>query len=589
MVLTRMRRWLVLRVLIRDAIISIRRRGLRRFARRLLSVRSWMPMVFAGTNAGHAAWTEGENVVGGVDAPNETGVSRSIGHISGWALTNTGAIDRVTVYVDGRRVANARICQPRHDIRSDLPEARICGFQLNLHPDQIPADQDTISVEIEAHTTRGDSRRFPPRVLRLARQETADGPAGPADLRQSTPPRPPKPTSSRIKIAVFTHELGYGGGQLYLQELLRQLAHRSSLEGVVRCTTDGPLRDELSRLGYQIEICRAPSLLDAAEHDRETDAVRRWLSERDIDCVVANTLGGYYAINAAADAGIPNVWAIHESFPLETWSAYYTQELPGSEFFLSRIKAALRRCSAVVFESSATREMFLRHGCGVRFLKMPYGIDNSAADRFLTDFDRDSARARLGVAKDQKMILCMATFEPRKQQILLAQAFAEVLPRHPEATLWLVGHSPSQYSLALGQYLKRKGVDGSIRLVGVAPDPYPWYAMADGFALLSDLESMPRSLLEAMSFGLPALATRVFGIPELIDDERTGLLVEPSSLQNATRGLEKLLNLSDTQRHAIAQAAREKVRMNYDSRNYGEGYLSLIRGLVDQVGTTHRS
>ena len=220
---------------------------------------------------------------------------------------------------------------------------------------------------------------------------------------------------------------------------------------------------------------------------------------------------------------------------------------------------------------------------------MPYGIDNSAVDRFLRNFDRDSARARLGVAKDQKMILCMATFEPRKQQILLAQAFAEVLPRHPQATLWLVGESLSQYSLALRQYLKRKGVEASIRLVPVAPDPYPWYAMADGFALLSDLESMPRSLLEAMSFGLPAVATNVFGIPELIDDERTGLLVEPSSVQSATRGLDWLLNLSDTQRNSIAQAAREKVRMNYDSQNYGEGYLSLIRGLVAQVAAKPRS
>jgi glycosyltransferase involved in cell wall biosynthesis len=589
MVLARMRRSLVLRVLIRDAIISIRRRGLRKFIRRLLSVRSWMPLVFAAANAGHGEWTEGESVIGGIDTPNEAGVSRSIGQISGWALANPGAIDRITIHVDGHRIANARICQPRHDIRSDLPEARICGFQLNLHPDQMPADQDTISVEIEAHTTRGESRRLPPSVLRLARQETANGPATPPDLQQGTPLRSRKPANPRIKVAVFTHELSYGGGQLYLQELLRQLAHRADLEGIVRCPSDGPLCDELARLGYHIEICRAPSLLNAADHDRETDAVRRWLSERDIDCVIANTLGGYYAINAAADAGIPNVWAIHESFPLETWSAYYTHELPGSEFFLSRIKAALRRCSTVVFESNATREMFLRYGCGARFLKMPYGIDNSAADRFLGGFDRDSARARLGLAKNQKMILCMATFEPRKQQILLVQAFAEVLPRHPEAMLWLVGDSPSQYSLALGQYLKRKGVDGSVRTVGVAPDPYPWYAMADGYALLSDLESMPRSLLEAMSFGLPALATRVFGIPELIDDERTGLLVEPSSLQSATRGLDWLLNLSDMQRNSIAQAAQEKVRLNYDSQNYAEGYLSLIRGLVDQVAVTPRS
>jgi D-inositol-3-phosphate glycosyltransferase len=466
-----------------------------------------------------------------------------------------------------------------------LPEARICGFQINLRPDQMPADKDTIEVGFSAHTSQGDFRLFPPRVMRLgAQRRITYFPAAANDLQKSTARRPRKRADSRIKIAVFTHDLGFGGGQLYLQELLRQLAHRSDIEGVVRCPTDGPLRSELSRLGYMTEIYRTPSTSNVEEHDREIDAVRRWLLDNDFDCVISNTLGAYYAINAAAEGGIPSIWAVHESFPLETWSAYYTQELPGSDFFLSRIKAAFQSCSMVVFESDATREIFLQYGCGVRFVKMAYGVNNSAVDTFLRDFDRDNARDRLGVVKDAKMILCMATFEPRKQQILLAQAFAELLPRHAEATLWLVGASPSQYAVALGQYLERKGVGGSIRLVPVAPDPYPWYAMADGFALMSDLESMPRSLLEAMSFGLPVLATRVFGIPELIDHGRTGLLVEPSSLASASQGLSTLLGLSDTERHSMGCAARDKIRTSHDSRGYADGYLSLIKSLVDQAG-----
>jgi glycosyltransferase involved in cell wall biosynthesis len=60
--------------------------------------------------------------------------------------------------------------------------------------------------------------------------------------------------------------------------------------------------------------------------------------------------------------------------------------------------------------------------------------------------------------------------------------------------------------------------------------------MADGFALLSDVESMPRSIMEAMGFGLPVLASRVYGIPELIDDGKTGLLIEPNSRRSAAEG-----------------------------------------------------
>jgi D-inositol-3-phosphate glycosyltransferase len=589
-----MQKWFVLRVLIQDAIVSVRRRGFMRFAHILLTWRRWLPVLLANANANakananananasHAGSIDGQDIAGAIDESRDGRISRCIGHLSGWALSSSGAIDRVEIFVDGQWIADARICQPRHDIRSDLPEARICGFQLNLPPARIPDDHDTIKVEFAAHTTRGVFRRFPPRVMRLEQKKSVDRSAAANTRHHNASRLVGRRAKPRVKIAIFTHDLGYGGGQLYLQELLRQLAPCADIEGIVRCPKDGPLRSELSRLGYQTEIWSVPSLSNAAKHDLETDAVGRWLLERDIDCVIANTLSGYYAINAAAEAGIPSIWAVHESFPLETWSAYYTQEVPGSEFFLSRIKSALWRCTTVVFESDATREMFLPYGSEVRFLTMPYGVDNSAPDTFLRDFDRDGARGRLGIAKDARMILCMATFEPRKQQILLAQAFAEVLPRHPKATLSLVGDSPSQYSIALRQYLRRKGLDGSIRLVSVAPDPYPWYAMADGFALLSDLESMPRSLLEAMSFGLPALATRVFGIPELIDDGRTGLLVEPNSLRSAAQGLDKLLDLSDAERNSIAQAGREKIRMNHDSREYGRGYLSLIRNLADR-------
>ena len=174
----------------------------------------------------------------------------------------------------------------------------------------------------------------------------------------------------------------------------------------------------------------------------------------------------------------------------------------------------------------------------------------------------------------------MGTVEPRKQQILLAQAFADLMKRHRDAVLLLVGDYPSHYSMALRDYLESSGVDGKIRLLPIVSDPYPWYAMADGFALLSDVESMPRSIMEAMGFGLPVLASRVFGIPELIDEGKTGLLIGPNSRRSAAEGLDKLLCLSMQERAAMGQAARERIRTGFDSGAHAEACLALIRGLV---------
>jgi D-inositol-3-phosphate glycosyltransferase len=565
------------------------------FARRLLAVRTWLPTVLGET-------------VGAIDSFDAI-VSRSNGQISGWALSARGAIDRLEILIDGQREGNARLGLPRPGLQSDAPEASICGFQFNLHPERIAADRAVIEVGFVAYPMHGKPRRFAGRTMRLGAARNAEGPlpaqsalqtrvnapmaeggkgGGAAAIPHATLRAAPRRagSSGKIKLTCFTHDLGYGGGQLYLQELLRRLAALGMIECVIRCPSDGPLRHELSRLGYSIELVSEPSITNAAEHDRVTEAVSSWLSDNGFDCVLANTLAGHYAVNAAAQAGLPSIWAVHESFPLPTWCAFYTQELPGSEFFLSRVEAALKRCPAVIFEADATRRMFLRHGSEdggeERFLRIAYGIDTAAVDAFLRGFDRQRERARLGIADGAQVVLCLGTFEPRKQQALLAQAFAEVA--HPDASLWLVGEAPSPYATALRRYLERKGLAQRVRLFPIVPDPYPWYAMADGFALLSDIESMPRTLIEAMAFGLPALATAVFGVPELIDDGETGLLIEPNSLRSAVQGLRRLLDLSDAQRHAMAQAAREKIRRDHDSRGYADACLALMRRLTRERG-----
>jgi glycosyltransferase involved in cell wall biosynthesis len=497
-----------LQVLASNAAELIRRHGLLYFARRFLSGR-WLATAFGRTLARQHSHRKGEDIIGGIDEP-PGGISRNIGEISGWALAREGAIDHIKALVDGRHATNVRICQPRRDIRSNLPEAEICGFQVALSAEQISAGQASIELGFTAYTTHGKSREFASRTIRLKEPGREGSLQAAPLLGERASRRGGNRTEERHRIAIFTHDLGYGGGQLYLQELLRRLA-QENVTAVVRCPKNGALRAELIRLGYEVEISPTPSLVKVGDHDQSTEVIGRWLRDQDFDCVIANTLGAFYAINAAADAGIPTIWAIHESFPLQTWCGHYTEEQPGSEFLLSRLEAALRRCSRAVFETNATRDMFLKYGSADRFIKVAYGIDNSTIDDFLRDFDRDRERSRLGISKSAKVILCMATFEPRKQQTLLAQAFGEVLARHHEACLWLVGESPSHYTLGLRRFLEKKGLDNSVRLFPVTANPYPWYARADGFALLSDLESMPRSLLEAMGFGLPVLSTRVFG------------------------------------------------------------------------------
>ena len=144
----------------------------------------------------------------------------------------------------------------------------------------------------------------------------------------------------------------------------------------------------------------------------------------------------------------------------------------------------------------------------------------------------------------------------------------------------LVGELPSLYSAILRHYIQEREIDFAIRLIPATPETFPLYGIADAFVLLSDVESMPRALMEAMAFGLPALATNVYGIPKLIEDGRTGLLIPPNSLSAAVGALEKLIGLSQAQRRTMGLAANEVIARDHDLRRYAAAYSSLIRRLA---------
>ena len=103
---------------------------------------------------------------------------------------------------------------------------------------------------------------------------------------------------------------------------------------------------------------------------------------------------------------------------------------------------------------------------------------------------------------------------------------------------------------------------------------------ADAMVLPSDEESMPRVVLEAMAFELPILATSVWGVPELIENGRNGLLCEPSDLDSMEDGLRRLLSLTPEEAAALGRAGGETLRPERDIAPYAE----KIRALFEQPG-----
>jgi glycosyltransferase involved in cell wall biosynthesis len=86
-----------------------------------------------------------------------------------------------------------------------------------------------------------------------------------------------------------------------------------------------------------------------------------------------------------------------------------------------------------------------------------------------------------------------------------------------------------------------------------------WHGISDLLVCPSDVESLPRTVLEAMAWETPVLATEVFGLPELIDDGENGWLCETRDIGALAEGLDRALGTAEGDRHRIGRAGRERM------------------------------
>lgn len=196
-------------------------------------------------------------------------------------------------------------------------------------------------------------------------------------------------------------------------------------------------------------------------------------------------------------------------------------------------------------------------GSGVpdrRIRVVPSGIDPRP---FQGPYDRAALRRALGIPDGVVLVLQVAALAPHKSQTDLLKAAALLRDRVPFIRIWIAGEGllrdtleREHASLVLGDF---------VRFLGFRRDVADLLRAADIFCLSSYLEGMGTSILDAMAAGLPAVATRVGGIPEVVAEGETGLLVpprEPSALADALQTL-----AGDADRRAkMGERARTRVR-----------------------------
>ncbi len=158
------------------------------------------------------------------------------------------------------------------------------------------------------------------------------------------------------------------------------------------------------------------------------------------------------------------------------------------------------------------------------------------------------------------------------------RAFATLRPRHPELKLRLVGDGPER--AALEALARELGVSESVTFAGRLPEEETLaeIARADLLVLSSFMEGLPIVLMEAMAVGVPVVASRVAGIPELVEDGETGLLFTPSDWDELATRIDSLLG-DEALQARLTEQARAKVASEFDTRKSAKEIAELFNSL----------
>lgn len=188
-------------------------------------------------------------------------------------------------------------------------------------------------------------------------------------------------------------------------------------------------------------------------------------------------------------------------------------------------------------------------------------------------------RAETGIALDMVVLVCVAAMRIQKNHSLLLRAYAQVGDLIERTVLLLVG-APDPTNPAYAESLQRLtcelGIAERVQFLGARSDVPAILNASDIFVLASHYEGNPLSVMEAMAAGLPPVCTAVGGVPELIQHDRTGLLVPPDNEGALAEALRTLIR-DEHLRVRLGQAAREYAREHFDISVMVRAYETLYR------------
>ncbi|MGH7165391.1 MAG: glycosyltransferase [Nitrospiraceae bacterium] len=367
-------------------------------------------------------------------------------------------------------------------------------------------------------------------------------------------------------LAELAGSAAYGGGERYLELLMCRL-DRTRFRPLVICPEPGPFMEFMEERGVPARLVHLAPLVNPVALVRLVGLLAR---ERVGVLQTHGLRSSAYGCLAGRLAGVPVIIAtIHNSlqdYPIST---------PKRWIYRAILRRVIRLADRIICVSEDLRQDMMANVACVpdRTVTIHNGIDLTALNQ---PGDRSAIRTEFQVGPGP-LLVAIGRLTEQKGHRYLVHALPHLLAEWPHLKCLIVGQGELEQTIAAEA--DRLGVGGCCRFAGLRRDVPAILAAADLVVLPSVSEGFPFVLLEALAVGCPVVASRVNGVPELVEHASTGRLVPPRDPHALAREIREVLR--DPARAAeMARRGAQVVRDRFTAERMAAQTVALFEGTL---------
>lgn len=381
--------------------------------------------------------------------------------------------------------------------------------------------------------------------------------------------------STGIRILHVITGTSVGGAERMLQKILAALDKTAFESRVVSLTTKGRVGEELVADGvivlplnatcYPGIVAMFPKLIAEVWRFRP-HIIQGWMYHGNIAATCAARF--FHPVP-------PVIWNVRHS--VEDMKI----EKPATRFVIKGAAPVSFNVARVIFNAGASARQ--HHALGYdagRSRVIPNGFDCSV---FRPDEEaRQSVRSELGVREDEILIGLVARYHPQKDHKTFLRAAAALRSVHHHIRFILVGRNVTETNSTLWDLIRQLNLQKAAILLGERKDVQRLMSSLDIFSLTSKTEGFPNTLGEAMSCGVPCVATDVGDAKWIVGPY--GRIVPDSDPAAVANAWLQLISAGSAQRKALGLAARNHVTRNFSIESIAAQYAALYEESFQQSG-----